>query len=46
MIVEAMLPAARERLILLGDEAPLIDAARLLPIGPPARCYGSFCATM
>lgn len=30
MIVEAMLPAARERLIILGDDAPLIDAARLL----------------
>ncbi len=30
MIVEAMLPAARERLIILGDQAPLIEAARLL----------------
>ncbi|MCS3725341.1 CBS domain-containing protein [Bradyrhizobium betae] len=30
MIVEAILPAARERLIILSDEAPLIDAARLL----------------
>ncbi|WP_271599423.1 hypothetical protein [Bradyrhizobium sp. CCBAU 45384] len=30
MIVEAMLPAARDRLIILGDEASLIDAARLL----------------
>lgn len=30
MIVEAILPAARERLITLGDEARLVDAARLL----------------
>ncbi|MDE2379944.1 CBS domain-containing protein [Bradyrhizobium sp.] len=30
MIVEAILPAARQRLITLGDEAPLIDAAGLL----------------
>jgi len=30
MIVEAVLPAARERLITVGDAAPLVDAARLL----------------
>ncbi|QOZ55410.1 cyclic nucleotide-binding/CBS domain-containing protein [Bradyrhizobium sp. CCBAU 53338] len=30
MIVEAILPVARERLITLGDRASLVDAARLL----------------
>ena len=30
MIVEKILPAARKRLIIIGDNAPLIAAARLL----------------
>lgn len=30
MFVERMLPAARERLVTIGDDAPLIDAATLL----------------
>ncbi|MGH7115881.1 MAG: CBS domain-containing protein [Stellaceae bacterium] len=30
MFVERMLPAARKRLVTIGDDAPLIDAARLL----------------
>ncbi len=30
MIVEGILPAARERLITIGDDAPLIAAAKLL----------------
>lgn len=30
MIIEAILPAARERLFILGDEPPLVDAAKLL----------------
>lgn len=30
MLVERILSAARERLITIGDDAPLIDAARLL----------------
>ncbi len=30
MLVERILPAARERLITIGDDAPLIDAAKLL----------------
>lgn len=30
MLVERILPAARERLITIGDDAPLIDAAELL----------------
>lgn len=33
MFVEAVLPAARERLILISDGAPLIEAARLLRPG-------------
>lgn len=30
MLVERMLPAAAKRLVTVGDDAPLIDAARLL----------------
>jgi hypothetical protein len=30
MLVERMLPAADKRLVTVGDNAPLIDAARLL----------------
>ena len=30
MLVERMLPAAREKLVTIGDNAPLIDAAKLL----------------
>jgi CBS domain-containing protein len=30
MFVERMLPAARKRLVTIGDDAPLIDAAKLL----------------
>jgi CBS domain-containing protein len=30
IIVERMLPAARKRLVTIGDDAPLIDAAKLL----------------
>lgn len=30
MYVERMLPAARKRLVTIGDDAPLIDAAKLL----------------
>lgn len=30
MVVEGILPAARERLITIGDDAPLIAAAKLL----------------
>jgi CBS domain-containing protein len=30
MFVESMLPAARKRLVTIGDDAPLIDAAKLL----------------
>ena len=30
MLVERLLPAARERLVTIGTAAPLIDAARLL----------------
>ncbi len=33
MIVDSLLPAARERLITIADDAPLIDAARLLRSG-------------
>ncbi len=33
MLVERLLPAARERLVTIGTAAPLIDAARLLRAG-------------
>lgn len=33
MFVESLLPAARERLTTIADDAPLIDAARLLRSG-------------
>lgn len=33
MFVEGVLPAARERLVTIADDAPLIDAAKLLRSG-------------
>jgi CBS domain-containing protein len=33
MLVESLLPAARERLVTIADEAPLIQAAELLRTG-------------
>jgi len=49
MIVEAVLPAARERLITVGDAAPLVDAARLLRdleadlVRQIGHCQGASC---